>query len=189
MLQHCKKMKPIVFLDIDDVVAIDPNFSGSTVAAALKNNRNIEEKFWSSVFLSSAVSNLSLLHEDFFRSYVISSSWTNYLNRDQVVFVFNSAGLRFIAKNLHREWRTPKTELNGRLIEIQTWVSKFSVATQPILVIDDFESGWNLVDSIFDQNDQLVLCEPRLGFDKTKLDKAIQKLTAQINGPPKKLRR
>ncbi len=63
----------------------------------------------------------------------------------------------------------------GRLIEIQTWVSKFSLAMQPILIIDDFESGWNLVDSIFDQNDQLVLCEPRLGFDKTKLDKAIQK--------------
>ncbi len=59
-------MKLIVFLDIDNVVAIDPNFSGSTVAAALKNNRNIEEKFWASVFLSSAVSNLSLLHEDFF---------------------------------------------------------------------------------------------------------------------------
>jgi hypothetical protein len=63
------------------------------------------------------------------------------------------------------------------------------VTKQPILIIDDFESGWNLVDSIFDQNDQLVLCEPRLGFDKTKLDKAIQKLTAQINGPQKKLRR
>lgn len=183
-------MKPIVFLDIDDdVVAIDPNFSGSTVAAALKNNRNIEEKFWASVFLSSAVSNLSLLHEDFFPSYVISSSWTSYLNRDQVAFAFNSAGLSFIAKNLHRQWRTPKTEFIGRLIEIQTWVSKFGVTTQPILIIDDFESGWNLVDSIFEQNDQLVLCEPRLGFDKTKLDKAIQKLTAQINGPPKKLRR
>lgn len=91
-------MKPIVFLDIDDVVAIDPNFSGSTVVAALKNNRNIEEKFWASVFLSSAVSNLSLMHEDFSPSYVISSSWTNYLNRDQVAFAFNSAGLDFIAK-------------------------------------------------------------------------------------------
>ena len=118
MLQHCKKMKPIVFLDIDDVVAIDPNFSGSTVAAALKNNRNIEEKFWASVFLSSAVSNLSLLHEDFFPSYVISSGWTNYLNRDQVAFAFNSAGLSFIAKYLHRQWRTLKTEFSGHLIEI-----------------------------------------------------------------------
>ena len=59
-------MKPIVFLDIDDVVAIDPNYSGSTVDAALKNNRNIEERFWSSVFLISAVGNLSILHEIFF---------------------------------------------------------------------------------------------------------------------------
>nr|WP_315475452.1 hypothetical protein [uncultured Undibacterium sp.] len=103
-------MKPIVFLDIDDVVAIDTNYSGSAVAAKLKSKRKIEDEFWSSVFLSSAVSNLSLLHGDFFPRYVISSSWTNYLNRDQVAFAFNSAGLDFIAKNLHREWRSPKTE-------------------------------------------------------------------------------
>lgn len=189
MFQHYKKMKPIVFLNIDDVVAIDPNYSGSTVDAALKNNRNIEERFWSSVFLISTVGNLSILHEIFSPRYVISSIWTNYLNRDLVKFAFNSAGLDFVAKNLQRQWRTPETEFVGRLIEIQKWVSKFGVATQPMLIIDDFESGWNLVDSFFDQNDQFVLCEQRVGFDKTKLDNAIQELSAQINDPLKKLRR
>lgn len=60
-------MKPLVFLAIDDVVAIDPNYAGCAVTAKLKSKRKIEDEFWCRVFLSSAVSNLSLLHENFFR--------------------------------------------------------------------------------------------------------------------------
>lgn len=68
-------MRPIIFLDIDDVLAIDSNFSGGAVAAALTINLGkIEEGFWHHVFSSKAIENLSLLNKIFSPQYVVSSN-------------------------------------------------------------------------------------------------------------------
>jgi hypothetical protein len=175
-------MRPIIFLDIDDVLAIDSNFSGGAVAAALATNLGeIEEGFWHHVFSSNAIENLSLLNKIFSPQYVVSSNCANYLTEFQIKYVFESASLDFVKRNLHRQWRTPKSGIGGRLIEISTWISKHLQSTPPVLIIDDYESGWNLINSVFDHNDQLVLCESKRGFEKAELEIAIQKLTKQIS--------
>lgn len=174
-------MRPIIFLDIDDVIAIDPSFTGISVYDALQNDwTTIDKDFWQQLFLAEAIENLSLLHQRFFGQYVISSSWSNYLTRHQIKYAFERAGLDFIASNLHRHWRTPKSESPGRVSEIQNWISKYSQREQPILIIDDQDSGWNLINSIFDNNKQLLICEPKVGFVSTKLEMAIQILAKQV---------
>jgi hypothetical protein len=174
-------MRPIIFLDIDDVIAIDPSFTGITIHDALQNEwATISRCFWQQ-FFAEAIENLVLLHQRFFCQYVISSSWSNYLSQHQIEYAFEQAGLDFIASNLHRHWRTPKSESPGRVSEIQNWISKYSHREQPILIIDDQDSGWNLINSIFDNNKQLLTCEPKVGFVSAKLETAIQLLAKQVD--------
>lgn len=44
-------MRPLIFLDIDDVIATDPDYSGTTVAAAFKTHpSSISQEFCQRVF-------------------------------------------------------------------------------------------------------------------------------------------
>ena len=175
-------MRPLIFLDIDDVIAINSDYSGSKVASFFKGELGIEAAdLWTKLFLPNAVSNLFALHKEFLPEYVITSSWTNYLDRPQLQSVFQKTGLDFIGENLHFQWTTPKSTIAGRLIELQTWIARFGNESQLVLIIDDTESGWNLEKSVFDLNEQIVFCEPRIGFVKHRLDKARQILRRQIH--------
>ena len=52
-------MRTIIFWDIDDVIAIDSNYSGTAVAATLEDDpSSISKEFCQLVFSSSAVENL-----------------------------------------------------------------------------------------------------------------------------------
>jgi len=175
-------MRPLIFLDIDDVIATNPDYSGLDVASFFKGELGmVSVDLWLNLFLPRSVSNLFALHEEFIPEYVITSSWTNYLDRQQLQSVFQKTGLDFVGENLHRQWTTPKSNITGRLIELQTWIARFGNRSQPLLIIDDTESGWNLEKSDFDLNEQIVFCEARIGFVEHRLDKARQILRRQIH--------
>lgn len=174
-------MRPIIFLDIDDVIAINPNFSGKAVADGFASNWiGIDDEFWEQIFLPEARSNLVKLHEGFNPQYVITSSWCDYISLKQFKIIFENTGFNFIANNLHKNWRTPRLEQTGRVVEIQKWISKHLHSLRPILIIDDTQSGWNLVGSDFDRDDLLVLCDVGVGFVKPKLEIATERLGEQI---------
>lgn len=175
-------MRPLIFLDIDDVIAINPAYTGLDVALFFQGELGIESAdLWTKLFSRNAISNLFKLHVEFVPEYVITSSWTNYLNQQQLQFVFQETGLNFVSENLNPQWTTPKSNTAGRLTELQAWISRFGNRLQPILIIDDIDSGWNLVKSDFDQNGQIVFCEPRMGFVEHRMDKARQILRQQIH--------
>lgn len=174
-------MRPIIFLDIDDVIAINPTISGKTVAEGFSTKwLSFETDFWKHIFLPAARSNLATLHKTFYPQYVITSSWCNYISLRQFKIIFDNTGLNFIAKNLHKNWRTPRLEQTGRLLEIQKWISKHRHPLQPILIIDDDDSGWNLVGCDLDRNGLVVLCDKGVGFIESKLTIATEKLRKQI---------
>lgn len=174
-------MKPIIFLDIDDVIATDTTLSGIVVAEALQEDwETIDKSFWRKVFLDEAIENLLALDKSILAQYVISSSWANYLTRNQIEYVFGCAGIGNIAYKLHRNWRTPKAKSVGRLTEIHAWISKYSFERRPILIIDDDDSGWNLIGSDFDKCGQLVICKRGAGFTKNKLNESLILLEKQI---------
>lgn len=172
-------VRPIIFLDIDDVLAINPNLSGRTVAECFATNC-FERDFWQSIFLPAARNNLATLHEAFYPQYVITSSWCNYISLSQFKMIFENTGFNFIAKNFHKNWRTPRLEQTGRVVEIQKWISKHLHSLQPILIIDDNDSGWNLVGCELDRDGLVVLCDTGVGFIDSKLTIATEKLRKQI---------
>jgi len=95
--------------------------------------------------------------------------------------IFSRTGFDFIAQNLHEKWRTPRLDSFGRLAEIQNWIGKYHQPNQPLLILDDFESGWNLINSDFHKKQLVIFCQPLVGFDASKLAMAIDCIQSQID--------
>lgn len=59
-------MKPIIFWDIDDVIALDSECSGKDVARVFASDLNgVESEFWMLMFSTQARDNLASLHKLF----------------------------------------------------------------------------------------------------------------------------
>jgi hypothetical protein len=174
------KMRPITFLDMDDVLAVSREYTSYQVIATFKS-QDLDgwPELWAGLVFPEARANLMALHSEFWPQYVVSSSWTNYLTREQIQEIFRRAGLAFVADNMHKQWTTPKGTGSARVTEIENWIAKHRLRTQPILVLDDHESGWSLHESHLDQKGLVVLCEPWVGFVGDKLLDAQRLLRTQ----------
>lgn len=173
-------MKPIVFLDFDDVLAIHEVHNGYRVLDAFAGNRTeAETELWTSVFHSGAKKNLLALHGDFKPDYVISSSWALHLNRDQICEVLTRTGLQFVRENLSEHWSTPRQSASSRMNEIEAWLEQHASGDRPgYLIIDDHVSGWSLSGSWLEN--KTVFCDAWLGFTFNKLRTARRILQKQI---------
>src|SRR5476649_1858760 len=139
-------MKPLVFLDFDDVLAVHREHDSRQVEFAFKNDALDDvPELWQWLFHYSARTNLQALHEEFGPEYVISSSWTLFLDRSQIVEVLRRTGLEFVEDNLHREWRTPRKQESYRLTEIDDWLDLNNLVTpRPFVILDDELSGQSI---------------------------------------------
>ena len=174
-------MRPIIFLDIDDVLAISREYTSYRVMATFKSgDLDGWPELWTGLFLAEARANLVALHREFWPQYVISSSWSNYLTREQMQVIFRRTGLDFVADNMHKRWTTPKGTGPSRTDEIENWIAKHGQRRQSMLVLDDHESGMSLRASKLDHKGLVVLCEPWVGFIADKLANAQRLLRAQM---------
>lgn len=175
-------MRPIIFLDMDDVLAVSREYTSYQVITTFKSH-DLDgwPELWSGLVFAEARANLAALHSEFWPQYVISSSWSNYLTHEQMQQVFRRTGLEFVANNMHKHWTTPKGTGSARVTEIENWIRKHGKQTRPMLVLDDHESGWNLLGSSLDQKGFVVLCEPWIGFLAEKLVEAQRVLRAQVS--------
>jgi len=171
--------RPVIFLDIDDVLAINEHFTGVHVAEAFRTDELDQQEMWEQLMLPEAVANLRALHEEFWPQYVISSSWATFFDREQMREIFNRTHLEFVAKNLHKSWTTPKGLGPSRLWEIETWLRLHRRAKHSVLVLDDYESGRALQSSPLDEKHCIILCDVRCGFTTDKLALARTILNAQ----------
>lgn len=175
-------MRPIIFLDIDDVLAIGSVYTSYQVIAMFKSgDLNVWPELWDGLFFSEGCTNLTVLHDEFLPWYVVSSSWSNYLSCEQMKRVFRRSGLEFVAENMHQYWTTSHSGASSRLEGIDIWISEHQQPSQPILALDDHGSGWSLLDSSLDRQGLVVLCESSIGFVASKLAEAQIKLQAQIS--------
>lgn len=131
------------------------------------------------MFDASARENLLALHEDFGLSYVISSSWASYLNREQICEVLSRTGLDFVRDNLSEHWCTVREPVLGRLSEIEAWLDRYSSETSyAYVILDDHMSGGALSGSWLE--DKTVFCDAWVGFTYAKLRTARKILQKQI---------
>lgn len=174
-------MRPIIFLDIDDVLAISREYTSKEVIAAFRSSvLDDSPELWASLIFAEARANLGALHIEFWPQYVISSSWSNFLTREQMQLIFRRSGLDFVANNLHMRWTTPKGMGPSRTDEIKNWIEKHGRRRQTMLVLDDYESGLSLRTSSLDQQGLVVLCDPWVGFNADKLASAQRLLRTQM---------
>jgi hypothetical protein len=174
--------RPIVFLDMDDVVAIDRNYTSYQVKMAFKLKDMDYPELWQNLVHPEARENLRSLHDEFWPQYVSSTSWSTFLSKEEMKETFRRTGLSFVAENLHKQWTTPKGAGSSRLQEIRDWNRLYRQKNQPVLVLDDLESGWNLKGSSLEEEGLVVLCEPWKGFTREKYLEAKMRLNQQIDG-------
>ena len=165
-------MRPVLFLDIDDVLCVHRTLNTREVLAALADDETVD---------AASVEYLRQLHEEFSPQYVISSSWTLHLDREQLCETFRRTGLEFVADNLHKHWQTPRDKHGDsyRLVEIEGWLDAHALLELiPYLVIDDLVSGQSIPGSHLE--DRAVLCEAWKGFMYPQWLLAKQILRAQL---------
>ncbi|MEC5218605.1 hypothetical protein RCH09_003579 [Actimicrobium sp. GrIS 1.19] len=184
--------RPIVFVDLDNVLVVDNYFSGYQTIEMFKH-ANVQAdpagyldtwpELWANLMFRQGRSNLQAIHDEFNPIYVASTSWSHYLDQADFIEVFKRTGLPFVADNLHDAWTTPKRGMKTRTDEIQAWLDANHLPGQPVLVLDDLESGACLEKSQLKQAGRVVLCEIGIGFIDDKLAEAQRLLRAQILSP------
>lgn len=175
--------RPVVFLDIDDVLCVHRTLNAKDVLAVLENDGTVDAStVWQQIFHRHAVENLRQLDDEFRPLYVISSSWTLHLSKEQLCATFAATGLGFVAESLHVHWCTPRDEDSYRLVEIDAWLDTHAwrgsrlLAPAPFVIIDDMLSGQSLVGSHLEEH--TVFCEASGGFLYPQLKQAREILSA-----------
>ncbi len=170
--------RPVVFLDIDDVLCLNTAYTGYDAEAALRpvggqpTRRSTPPDLWDRLFALRPRTNLRALHEEFNPWYVVSSSWRTSFSRGGMETVFRETGIAFVAEHLHEIWRTADHKFcfnvaGARRNEILEWIARWHDEKSPWIALDDFESGESLVG-----HSNAVLCEPGVGFATDKLEQA-----------------
>jgi len=175
-----EQQRAVVFLDIDDVLCVHRTLNTRQVLAVLAGDETVDaDTVWQQIFHAPARYNLLTLHEEFQPLYVVSSSWTLHLNREQLCETFRRTELEFVAENLHESWSTPRGDDSYRLVEIEAWLDTHALLTPvPYLILDDELSGQSLVGSHLE--DSAVLCGAGAGFMYPNLVQAQKILRHQL---------
>ncbi|MBZ2206519.1 HAD domain-containing protein [Massilia soli] len=173
-------MRPVVICDFDDVLAVHREHNSFQVLEAFKRAAlDDAPALWKFLFDASACKNLRTLYEEFVPEFVISSSWTSFLDRTQISEVLRRTGLAFVAENLHQDWCTPRDEGSYRLTEIDGWLDLHALGTPlPYVILDDHLSGQSLPGSHLEE--RAVLCDAWVGFTHPKLRSAQKILRGQL---------
>jgi len=171
--------RPLVFLDMDDVLCLDKIHHSGQMLKIFKQTISDYPELWELLVDASAAENLRRLHAEFEPAYVISSSWATYLDREQMCEALNRTQLQFVVEHLHSEWRTPRALSSSRRDEIEWWLQAHREPRQPFIIIDDSWSGTGLAHSPLAGNGNVILCKSGFGFTKKRLKDACRQLQRQ----------
>ena len=182
-------MRPLVFLDIDDVLCINSPYGGYDVIAP---EQPID--LWDRLFHKPAVDTLLQIIAEYNPYFVLTTSWLRFMDRDRFEGLFRRTGLTQVAASLHPAaweapqvdvslpplaWETPRTQLSTRLEAIDAWLTAHH-RHEPFVILDDELSGTGLIRSPLDQRGSVVLCEVGVGLTTRHLDKVRRALDHSI---------
>lgn len=163
--------RPLLLLDLDDTLCLKEKYDGMDVHRAMHQPADAPEDLYARVFATEAVETLNLLLEEFRPEVVLTTSWLNLLQRHHFVELFRRAGLPHAADGLHRHWDAPADHGVSRVGAIDEWLARHHEG-QPILILDDVNSGESLLDSFHADTGRAVLCDGVRGFHRGHLDTA-----------------
>jgi hypothetical protein len=175
-----------VLLDLDEVMCVGQPYAGTDLLKSFELGCRHDQRQINPLFSSEAIGALMRVHEELARPFrfAISSSWREHFSRDQLELIFRSAGLEFVADNLHdgAAWRCPSAIPSGpyqcwsaptRAEEIKVWLRYFH-ADEPFVALDDDASGHSLAPDKLAPDHKLVgrvvLCQPGTGLIMEHVD-------------------
>lgn len=168
--KNSTEARPLVFLDFDDVLATNERYNSFQLKLTFEHAAQNEfQELWDNLFDARACENLRAFHSEFCPVYVITSSWTSFLNRKQIVDALTRCKLSFVVENFHASWCTVAKEGEGRLESIDHWLESHCGWAR-FVILDDRQSGQSLEGSHLES--WCVFCEPWRGFQKKELSAA-----------------
>lgn len=165
----------LLLLDIDDVLCLSNEFAGYHARGALWRPADEPADFWKKLFDADAVQALHELMLECSPQVVVTSSWLTLMDRPHFVKVFERTGLEALAASLHEHWAAPAGLGVSRHDAISTWL-KANHHGEPLLILDDLQSGESLVESEWDAAGHQILCEVGRGFHAGLLPQAMKAL-------------
>lgn len=174
-------VRPTVFLDIDDVLALGIPYDESHVRLAAVDPVAAPKDLYERLFAKSAVDTLNVLIDEFNPSFVLTTSWLAFFQRDQFLRIFAMTGLHIADGGLHAQWSTPQGDDISRFDAISRWLEVHHRG-EPILILDDPISGEGLVNSLWADSGRVVLCTRRTGLNPSHLELARDALARPFDG-------
>lgn len=177
-----------LFLDIDDVLCLHRPYGGLDVIEAVHGRHPKASDVFNTVFDPVARDVLSRIHEtlDGRLRYVISSTWRELLDREQMSTVFRKGGLGFVADALLEggAWCTPvKLRRLQRVDEIAAWMDRHHRG-EPFAIVDDVYSGASLDPALtlpaHPFHGRVVLCEESVGLGDEHVQTLIDALERRV---------
>lgn len=190
-------MRPLLFLDFDDVICLNTKFDGYDAIEALGRLEREPglslgdpefAQLWQGLFDEQARAHLKALDDEFQPVYVLSTSWRNFMNRPTLEAILRSNGLAFVAENLHDAYKTPRASLglgdNSRTYEINYWLSDNPGFGDRWVVLDDEYSGSLFIDwHIEADRNYIVLCKVNVGLTAVEYELLREAFLRRLNGP------
>lgn len=144
--------RPVLFLDIDDVICINAPYGGYDLAAP-----DPPPDLWTRLFHAPAVETLRVIVEEFDPQVVITSSWLRFMLREAFVRLFARCDMFFVSERLHDSWEAIQGPRMTRLHAIERWLDAHHRG-EPFVVLDDDLSGTGLSGSWIQAQGRVVLC-------------------------------
>lgn len=163
--------RPILLLDIDDVLALNTHYNGRHARKAIYRPDEAPADLYEKLFSSQAVEALNLLLLEFKPRVVLTTSWLMLLTREEFLDLFRRTGVNIACGDLHEHWDAPEDYGVGRAVAIAKWLAD-NHQGENFLILDDVCSGAALVDSPWQRAGHVVLCEENVGFHGALLDAA-----------------
>ncbi len=164
-------VRPVLLLDIDDVLALNTHYGARQVRNAMLAPDQAPADLFDKVFSKAGIKYLNVLVDEFSPAVVMTTSWLAFLDREHFVRLFQQTGVHITDESFHRVWDAPQNYGTTRLDAITRWISE-NHDGEPLLILDDYLSGEGLVDSILDQSGRVVLCNVGVGFNSSLLKAA-----------------
>lgn len=166
--------RPVLFLDIDDVVCINAPYGGYDLAAP-----DPPPDLWARLFHAPAVETLRVIVDEFDPRVVITSSWLRFMLREAFVRLFARCDMFFVLERLHEACEVLQGPRMTRFQAIERWLDAHHRG-EPFVVLDDVLSGTGLSGSWRQAQGRVVLCNAGEGLHSEYVPQVRQALRRRV---------
>jgi hypothetical protein len=151
-------MRPLLFLDFDDVICINVPYGGYDVAS-----REQPADLWERLWHPPAMAVLQDVFTARQPQVVLTTSWLRFLQLGDAKALFHRTGVPWLAEALHPQGEALQARGWTRLQAVDAWLAAHW-NQQPYVIVDDVLSGTGLAGSRHDRAGRVLLCEINMGL-------------------------